>query len=72
MKCGLIWARRKLSCACTVFAVFLTLEITEIILFAGFFMTGAGQSAGATVVKIGGYAGVVTALVAWTPRPRWW
>ncbi len=42
-----------------VFAVFLTLEATEIILFAGLF---AGN---ANVVKAGGYVGVLTALVAW-------
>ena len=42
-----------------VFAVFLTLEATEIILFAGNF---AGN---ATVVHIGGYVGVLTAICAW-------
>jgi succinate-acetate transporter protein len=42
-----------------VFTVFLTLEATEILLFAGLF---AGN---ATVVKAGGYVGVLTALVAW-------
>jgi len=42
-----------------VFAVFLTLEITEILLFIGNF---AGNT---TIVKIGGIVGVVTALVAW-------
>jgi uncharacterized protein len=42
-----------------VFAVFLTLEATEIILFAGFFAGSTG------VVKAGGYVGIVTALVAW-------
>lgn len=42
-----------------VFAVFLTLEATEVILFAGLF---AGN---ATVVKAGGYVGILTALVAW-------
>ena len=42
-----------------VFAVFLTLEATEIILFIGNF------AANANVVKIGGYVGVLTALVAW-------
>ncbi len=42
-----------------VFGVFLTLEATEIILFIGNF---AGN---ANVVKIGGYVGVLTALVAW-------
>ncbi|MQY20565.1 acetate uptake transporter [Nocardia macrotermitis] len=42
-----------------VFAVFLTLEITEILLFAGNF---AGSD---STVKIGGYVGVITALCAW-------
>ena len=42
-----------------VFAVFLTLEATEVLLFAGFF---AGN---ANIVKAGGYVGVLTALVAW-------
>ena len=42
-----------------VFAVFLTLEITEIVLFIGNF---AGNT---TVVHIGGYIGVITALTAW-------
>jgi uncharacterized protein len=42
-----------------VFGVFLTLEATEILLFAGFF---AGN---ANVIKAGGYVGVLTAFVAW-------
>ena len=42
-----------------VFGVFLTLEATEIVLFIGNF---AGN---ANIVKIGGYLGVLTALVAW-------
>jgi uncharacterized protein len=42
-----------------VFAVFLTLEATEIILVIGNF---AGTSG---IVKLGGYVGMVTALVAW-------
>jgi uncharacterized protein len=45
-----------------VFGVFLTLEATEILLFIGFF---AGQSAGEGLVMIGGWVGVLTALVAW-------
>ena len=45
-----------------VFGVFLTLEITEILLFIGFF---AGQAAGEGLVRIGGLVGVLTALVAW-------
>ena len=42
-----------------VFAVFLTLEATEIVLFIGNF------AANANIVKIGGYVGVLTALCAW-------
>ncbi|WP_216897198.1 acetate uptake transporter [Nocardia alni] len=42
-----------------VFGVFLTLELTEIFLFIGNFSTSD------TVVKIGGYIGIITALVAW-------
>jgi len=42
-----------------VFAVFLTLEITEIVLFLGNFANSLGT------VQFGGYMGIVTALVAW-------
>ncbi len=42
-----------------VFAVFLTLELTEIILSIGNF---AGNT---NIVKVGGYIGVLTAIVAW-------
>jgi succinate-acetate transporter protein len=42
-----------------VFGVFLTLQITEIILFIGNFAGSSGT------VKFGGYVGVLTALVAW-------
>ena len=42
-----------------IFAVFLTLEATEIGLFIGFFANNT------SVIKIGGYVGVVTAIVAW-------
>ena len=45
-----------------VFAVFLTLEITEIVLFIGFFTTKTG-SGGA--IQIGGVIGIITAVVAW-------
>jgi succinate-acetate transporter protein len=47
-----------------VFGVFLTLEITEIILCIGNFNAGANLLP-TTTIKIGGYAGLVTALVAW-------
>src|SRR5690348_14589879 len=42
-----------------VFAVFLTLEATEVILFIGNF------AANTSIVKFGGYVGIVTALCAW-------
>ena len=42
-----------------VFAVFLTLQITEVVLFIGEF--SGSESLG----KVGGYIGIVTALVAW-------
>jgi uncharacterized protein len=42
-----------------VFLVFLTLELTEVVLFIGFLSGSDGT------VKAGGYIGVVTALVAW-------
>jgi succinate-acetate transporter protein len=42
-----------------VLAVFLTLEITEIVLFIGNFAHNG------SIVKVGGYIGVLTALCAW-------
>ncbi len=42
-----------------VFGVFLTLELTEIVLFIGNFAQNSGT------IKAGGYIGVLTALVAW-------
>jgi succinate-acetate transporter protein len=42
-----------------VFGVFLTLELTEIILCIGFFGNNAN------IIKVGGYVGILTALVAW-------
>jgi len=42
-----------------IFAVFLTLEATEVVLFIGNF------AANANIVKIGGYVGILTALCAW-------
>ena len=47
-----------------VFAVFLTLEITEIILFIGNFAAGAAVKPTGLII-FGGYVGVLTALVAW-------
>jgi succinate-acetate transporter protein len=47
-----------------VFLVFLTLEITEIILFIGFFAAGSAVKPTGLII-FGGYVGLVTALVAW-------
>jgi uncharacterized protein len=44
------------------FLVFLTLEITEILLFIGNFQ---GNAPGTGLVALGGYVGILTALVAW-------
>lgn len=46
-----------------VFLVFLTLQITECLLTAGFFTEAHGGSAWLT--HAGGWAGIVTAAVAW-------
>lgn len=42
-----------------VFGVFITLQATEVILFIGLFADNA------MLIKIGGYVGILTALVAW-------
>jgi len=52
----MVWSMR-LNMA--TFLVFLTLEITEILLFVGFFNKST------SIIQFGGYVGVVTALVAW-------
>jgi len=52
----LLWSSRV---NVAVFLVFLTLEITEIVLFFGFF------SDSETIIKAGGMIGILTALVAW-------
>jgi succinate-acetate transporter protein len=46
-----------------VFGVFLTLEITEIVLAVGFFREAHGGSA--YITHLGGWIGIVTAAVAW-------
>jgi succinate-acetate transporter protein len=56
----LLWSMRV---SLAVFGVFLTLEITEIILSVGFFHEAHGGSA--YITHVGGWAGVVTAAVAW-------
>ena len=55
----MLWATR-LNVA--VFLVFLTLEITEILLFIGKF---SGQADGTGLVALGGWMGLITAVVAW-------
>ena len=52
----LIWSTQVNA---AVFAVFLTLELTEIILFIGNFSGSSGT------VKFGGYVGILTAICAW-------
>jgi len=52
----LLWSTQANA---AVFAVFLTLELTEIFLFIGFL------GANSNVVKVGGYIGIVTAVCAW-------
>lgn len=52
----LLWSTRV---SVAVFMVFLTLEITEIVLFLGFF------SDSESIIKAGGMIGVLTAFVAW-------
>jgi succinate-acetate transporter protein len=56
----MLWALRV---NIAVFAVFLTLEITEILLVIGFFNIAHGNSE--WMLHAGGWAGVVTAAVAW-------
>ena len=55
----LLWSTRT---NVATFLVFLTLEITEILLFIGNFK---GEAAGTGLVALGGYVGILTALVAW-------
>lgn len=49
----------SLRVSVAVFMVFLTLEITEIVLAVGFFQ------ASESIVEIGGVIGIITAVVAW-------
>ena len=56
----LLWSMRVST---AVFLVFLTLEITEILLVIGFFNLAHGGSE--WILHAGGWAGVVTAGVAW-------
>ncbi len=56
----LLWSARV---SVAVFLVFLTLEITEILLVIGFFREAHGLSPYMT--HVGGWAGIVTAATAW-------
>jgi succinate-acetate transporter protein len=56
----MLWALRV---NVAVFGVFLTLEITEILLVIGFFNLAHGKSD--WMLHAGGWAGIVTAAVAW-------
>jgi succinate-acetate transporter protein len=56
----MLWALRV---NVAVFTVFLTLEITEILLTIGFFRVAHGSSP--WMLHAGGWAGIVTAGVAW-------
>ncbi len=46
-----------------VFLVFLTLELTEIVDFIAKFMQGSAATSG--ILQLGGYLGMLTALLAW-------
>jgi succinate-acetate transporter protein len=52
----MLWSTRV---SVAVFAVFFTLEVTELLLWIGF------KASSATVVHIGGYIGILTAVTAW-------
>jgi succinate-acetate transporter protein len=56
----LLWASRV---NLATFAVFLTLEITEILLVIAFFRLAHGQ--GAYMLHVAGWSGILTAFVAW-------
>src|SRR5436853_4649679 len=57
----LLWSSRV---SLAVFGVFLTLELTEIVLAAGFFYEAHGH-ANNSIIHAGGWIGVLTAAVAW-------
>jgi uncharacterized protein len=48
-----------------VFAVFFTLEVTEILVCIGYFLAGSGHVFGTDLLHVGGYVGVLTAACAW-------
>jgi len=57
----LLWSSRV---SLAVFGVFLTLEITEIVLAVGFFYEAHGHPNN-SIIHAGGWIGVLTAAVAW-------
>jgi uncharacterized protein len=77
----LLWSSRV---NVAVFGVFLTLQITEVLLVIGFFLEASGRlPANNWWLHAGGWAGIVTAAVAWytsaagvvngmSPRPVLW
>jgi succinate-acetate transporter protein len=59
----LLWSTRVNA---AVFGVFLTLQITEVLLVIGFFLEASGRPpANNWWLHAGGWAGIVTAAVAW-------
>src|SRR3982751_3019161 len=59
----LLWSTRVNA---AVFGVFLTLQITEVLLVIGFFLEASGRAAENNWwLHAGGWAGIVTAAVAW-------
>ena len=56
----LLWSTRV---NVAVFLVFLTLQMTEVLLVIGFFRDAHGD--GAYMVHVGGWMGIITAAVAW-------
>jgi len=59
----LLWSTRVNK---AVFAVFATLEVTEVIFFIAQFLLGAGHLRGGTdLLHVSGYVGVLTAACAW-------
>jgi uncharacterized protein len=59
----LLWSTRVNA---AVFGVFLTLQITEVLLVIGFFLEASGRApANNWWLHAGGWAGIVTAAVAW-------
>lgn len=57
-----VWSARVNK---AVFAVFTTLEATEIALFVGFLLVTTHPRVGTDFIHVGGYIGVATAAAAW-------